>query len=138
MGCHEAEKIIAMSSADSTDGPRILVVEDHPGIAQGLRALLGSRGYLVELASCVETALRELDSTTYHLVVADFDLGSEDGLSVVRALRVRHPSIPVLAVTAVDRAEASEAAAELELADCLEKPVDPERLVAAVARHIEF
>ena len=125
-----------VSNATCRETSRVLVVEDHPGIALGLQALLNSRGYTVRLASCIEAALDELECGSYGLVVADFDLGDQDGLSLVRELRVKHPTIPVLAVTAVDRAEAAEAAAGLSVAECLEKPVDPELLIAAVARHL--
>ncbi len=117
-------------------GQRILVVEDDRGIAQGLRALLSSRGYEVDLASAPETALRRLTERHYSLVVADFDLGEQDGLEVVRKLRSLHPGLPVLAVTAVDLAAATSAAEELGLEECFEKPVDPEELLRAVVRHL--
>ncbi|MDX1388329.1 MAG: response regulator [Acidobacteriota bacterium] len=110
----------------------VLVVEDDRGIAQGLRALLISRGFVVDVEADPDAALRRVSERTYHVVVADFDLGDQDGLDLVRRVRDLCPKLPILAVTAIDRADALRASEDLELQGCFEKPVDPEQLMDAV------
>jgi DNA-binding response OmpR family regulator len=115
---------------------RILVIEDEFGVARGLRTLLFSRGYDVDLAATPSEALRYIARNRYGLVVVDFNLGDEDGVTLVREIRRIAPRIPIFAVTAVDRETASSAADDLDLAGCFQKPVIPEALLDAVARHV--
>lgn len=114
---------------------RVLVVEDDRGIALGLRALLISRGFVVDVEDDPDAALRRVSEQHYDVVVADFDLGDRNGLDLVRRIRNLRPDLPVLAVTAVDRSEALRVSEDLGLVGCFEKPVDPERLIDAVIQH---
>ncbi len=125
-----------MTNASVATGDRrsVLVVEDDRGIAQGLRALLVSRGFAVDVETEPQAALQRASEHGYHVVVADFDLGDQDGLDLVRRLRDLCPRLPILAVTAIDRSEALRASEDLDLQGCFEKPVDPEQLMEAVAR----
>ncbi len=117
---------------DATPRFRVLVVEDHDGSARGLRALLRARGYRVDVASDAAAALRQATENEYVLVVADCDLGGQDGTELVRTLRRIHPSIRFLMVTARSRDSVLGCVAGLTIDDCLQKPVDPELLLAAV------
>jgi DNA-binding response OmpR family regulator len=114
---------------------RVLVIEDDRGIAQGVRSLLATHGFDVDVAPGPDDALERAERFAYRVAVADFDLGAADGRDVIRRLLRRHPGIRVLAVTAVDRADALRHAGELGLVECFEKPVDPGELVRAVMRH---
>ena len=126
-----------MTNASIAAGDRgsVLVVEDDRGIAQGLRALLISRGFTVDVEAEPDAALQRVNDQGYHVVVADFDLGDQSGLDLVRRLRNLSPQLPILAVTAIDRCEALRASQDLDLQGCFEKPVDPEQLVDAVMRN---
>ncbi len=124
------------SAVRSTKPARILVVEDHTGTARGLRALLVSRGYRVDLATDGSAALQQAAAREYRLVVADCDLGGQDGTELVRRIRSLYPALPVLVVTARDREVVLAMLVELGLEDCLEKPVHPEALLDAVERHL--
>jgi DNA-binding response OmpR family regulator len=122
-----------MGTADATD---VLVIEDHAGAARGLRALLLSRGYRVDLAMDAAEALRRVADRSYGLVVADCDLGEQDGSKLVARIRKLCPSLSVLVVSARDRKSLLDLFPGLDLRDCLEKPVDPVALLAAVERHL--
>ena len=126
---------MANAGIESDCEGRVLVVEDDRGIALGLRALLISRGFVVDVEYDPDAALRRVSEQHYDVVVADFDLGDRDGLDLVRRVRNLSPDLPVLAVTAVDHAEAMRACEDLGLVGCFEKPVDPERLIDAVVHH---
>jgi DNA-binding response OmpR family regulator len=113
---------------------RILVIEDHAGAARGLRALLCSRGHQVEVAPDAAAALARAGEEELDLVVADCDLGEQDGTEVVRAIRARRPALPILVVTARDRSRVLERLEGLDPRDCFQKPVQPDALLAAVER----
>jgi len=114
----------------------VLVIEDDEGTARSLRTLLASRGYPVDVALSAPVALRKATERAYGLVVADCDLGEQDGAEVVRGIRRLHPGLPILVVTARDRQAVLVALEGLDQRDCLEKPVHAEALLAAVERHL--
>jgi DNA-binding response OmpR family regulator len=114
----------------------VLLIEDDQGSARGLRTLLVSRGYRVDVAADAGDALLRAEDGTYDLVVADCDLGGQDGTEVVKSLRQRRPELPVLVVTARDRGGVLASLDGLAGEDCFEKPVRPEDLLAAVKKRL--
>jgi DNA-binding response OmpR family regulator len=78
---------------------RILIVEDEPNLALGLRANLEVEGYDVTVAPTGEAALETLDSTP-DLVVLDLMLPGIDGYDVLARLRARGVEAPVLILSA--------------------------------------
>jgi DNA-binding NarL/FixJ family response regulator len=78
---------------------RILVVDDHPAMREGLRAILHSAD---DLAVCGEAknseqALIAIKKLQPDLAIVDISLREKlDGLDLMRRLRVEWPSLPVL------------------------------------------
>lgn len=75
---------------------RVLVVEDSPRVAQGLRTALRQRGYDV---LCAATAAEALAAPPVDLVLLDLGLPDRDGIDVCRELR-RRGDVAIIAVTA--------------------------------------
>ncbi|HEU5321408.1 MAG TPA: response regulator, partial [Methylomirabilota bacterium] len=103
-----------------------------------LTVVLARAGAVVTCAGAVREALTALGRARPDVIVSDISMPDEDGYSLIRRLRALRPErggqIPALALTAYagreDEARALEAGFQLHLA----KPVDPLRLVEAVAR----
>ena len=83
----------------------ILVVEDEPGIRDGLEMLLELEGYDVVVASNGLQALGLLASTACDLVITDQMMPRMDGLTFLRRLREepRYRRLPVIMISAVPR-----------------------------------
>src|SRR5690349_2921768 len=79
---------------------RILVVEDEEKVASFVRKGLEQSSYTVDVTGSGEEALDYAAVNEYSAIVLDIMLPGRDGLSVVRALRERGSSVPVLALTA--------------------------------------
>lgn len=79
---------------------RVLVVDDHPMVREGLRSMLGGNGVCVagEAASGAE-ALRRAAERNVDVVLLDLELPDMDGLAVLRRLREADARLPVLIVT---------------------------------------
>jgi DNA-binding NarL/FixJ family response regulator len=79
---------------------RVLVVDDHPMVREGLRSMLGVDGVEVvaEAASGAE-ALREAALVQPDLVLLDLELPDMDGLAVLRRIREANARLAVLVVT---------------------------------------
>jgi CheY-like chemotaxis protein len=109
----------------------ILVVEDEPGIRDGLEMLLGFEGYAVVAVSNGLQALDALASNTIDLVITDQMMPRMDGTSFLRRLRAdaRWQALPVIMISAVPRPPEAIG----PLADAfLGKPFEAPRLLQAI------
>jgi PAS domain S-box-containing protein len=117
------------------DGPAVLVCEDDPDVARVLVELLSSSGMRVATVPSVREAKAALDRSRYDVALVDLHLADADGLELVTDLRTHDAtrSLPVIVMTARARtsADASRIGA-LQLADWLQKPIDPRRLLDAI------
>ncbi len=80
--------------------PRILLVDDDPDLLKLLSMRLSASGYRVITATSAEAALDLLDVEHPQVVVSDVRLPAQDGLALFDAIRRRHPSLPVILLTA--------------------------------------
>ncbi len=107
----------------------ILVVEDEPALNDLIRTELEAEGHTVRQAHDGPTALRMVREEAPHLVILDWMLPGQDGLSVCRELRVSH-LMPIIMLTArseeVDRVLGLEVGAD----DYLVKPFGMRELLA--------
>jgi two-component system alkaline phosphatase synthesis response regulator PhoP len=79
---------------------RILIIEDNPDLAFGLRRTLEFEGYEVEVAGDGRSGLDEARSGRAELVLLDLMLPEMDGFKVLRTLRGEGFRVPVLVLTA--------------------------------------
>ncbi len=116
---------------------RILIVDDDELVLTGLAASLEDLGYQVTGAASGAAALEQMERETPDAVLADMVLGEMDGLELLRRVRERHPSVPVLILTGHGTAANAVQALRDGAADYLQKPARPEdiarRLDAAIA-----
>ena len=111
---------------------RILVVEDEPKTGQYLQQGLSEAGFVVDLAREGSDGLHLASTETYDLVVLDIMLPGIDGWSVLRAMRGRGNSVPVLFLTARDHVDDRVRGLELGADDYLVKPFAFAELLARV------
>lgn len=116
----------------SIEPMRVLVVEDQKRTAVFIRKALLAEGFAVDVAEDGETALELTGTTTFDAIVLDIMLPGRDGLSVLRLLRERRISTPVLLLSA--RGEANERVEGLNAGadDYLTKPFVLEELFARI------
>ncbi|HET9112958.1 MAG TPA: response regulator transcription factor [Burkholderiales bacterium] len=81
---------------------RVLIVEDDELLAAGLVRILDQTGYAVDRVNSGERADLALSSESYDLVVLDLGLPGIDGFTVLKRLRARGQSCPVMILTARD------------------------------------
>ena len=111
---------------------RVLVVEDEKKTASFVRKALQAEGFAVDAMSNGEDALLAAAGTPFDAIVLDIMLPGRDGLSVLRQLRERKNTTPVLLLSA--RGEVNERVEGLNLGadDYLPKPFELAELVARV------
>ena len=93
-----------MSDAASLAPRRILLVDDHPIVRQGLRRMIANERDLEVCgeAETVREARQAVRDLAPDVVVVDLSLREGDGIELVRELRAHHPDLPVLVLSMHD------------------------------------
>jgi two-component system response regulator TctD len=109
---------------------RLLLIEDSAKLAKWLAKALHAGGYAVDLAHDGLDADHLLFTQSYDAVILDLELPSMDGLTVLKRLRARGATVPVMVLTA--RGELNDRVAGLNLGadDYLAKPFELTELEA--------
>jgi DNA-binding NarL/FixJ family response regulator len=83
---------------------KVLIVDDHPMMRQGLAQLINNEPDLVALyeAENAQQAFEGVASTNPDLVLADISLPDKHGLELIKDLQALHPGLPVLVVSMHD------------------------------------
>jgi two-component system phosphate regulon response regulator PhoB len=114
--------------------PRILIVEDEPAIAELIAVNLKHNGFQPIWAIDAETAQRELNEILPDVILLDWMLPGESGLTLARRWRAsaRTKAVPILMLTArgdeADRVAGLDAGAD----DYIVKPFSPRELLARI------
>lgn len=114
--------------------PRVLIVEDEPAIAELIAVNLQHGGFIAVVAQDSVTAQRELDAVLPDVILLDWMLPGQSGLSLARHWRkqARTRSIPILMLTA--RGDEPDKVAGLDAGadDYITKPFSTQELLARI------
>ena len=112
--------------------PRILLVEDEPGLRLTLSDRLRSEGYLVETAAHGDEGMRAASQGGFDALILDVMLPGMSGFDICRDLRRQGDSTPILMLTArgqtVDKVHGLKIGAD----DYLTKPFETAELLARI------
>jgi DNA-binding response OmpR family regulator len=111
---------------------RVLVVEDEPVIALGLRDSLEAEGYAVEVAAEGVEAEARAREGGFELIVLDIMLPGRDGLSICRNQRASGLSTPIILLTAKGQEADKIRGLDLGADDYVTKPFARGELLARV------
>ena len=124
----------------SSDGPRVLVVDDEPVNLQVIRNFLTVESFQLTLAASGKEALELLESESFDLVLLDVMMPGLSGYEVIRTLRQSHrlAELPVIFLTA--RSQDADVVTGMSLGanDYLTKPISKDRLLARIKPHLEL
>jgi DNA-binding response OmpR family regulator len=111
---------------------RILIVEDEPGIALGLKNDLTLEGYGVDVVADGDAAVARAGEGRFDLVLLDVMLPGRDGFAVCRDLRRAGVTTPVIMLTARTLDAEKVLGLELGADDYVTKPFSPMELRARI------
>ena len=111
---------------------RLLLVEDDAMIGEAVLQVLRAEHYAVDWVRDGAMADAALRSEQYDLVLLDLGLPKRDGLEVLRALRARRATVPVLVATARDAVGDRIAGLDAGADDYVVKPYDIDELLARI------
>ncbi|HEU4941179.1 MAG TPA: ATP-binding protein, partial [Candidatus Eisenbacteria bacterium] len=114
-------------------GVRVLVVDDHADGREIAERVLRDAGADVASAMDASSAMTLVGARTFDVLVCDIALPDRDGYQLLRDVRRGLPQVPAIALTAFAGDESEARAREGGYQIFLTRPVDPGRLVEAVA-----
>jgi len=115
----------------SSDGARVLVIDDEPAICRALKANLGGHGFHVETAETGEEALASFDRRHPDVILLDLMLPDMNGLEIIERIRSRG-STPIVVLSVKGEERDKVAALDRGADDYLTKPFGVEELLARV------
>ena len=120
--------------AQSHGQPRLLVVDDDADMLRLLSMRLNAAGYRVNTAASAEAALAQLQIERPQLVLSDVRLPGQDGLALFDEIRLKHPSLPVILLTAHGTIPDAVEATARGVFSYLTKPYDSKDLLDKIAQ----
>ena len=112
--------------------PHILLMEDEPSVAKGLKMVMDEQGYQVDWAATGEAALEAFWSGRFDLLVADIRLPDIDGMEVIERVKDKEPDTPVVIITGYPSMSSAIKAVKIGVTDYLRKPFTEEEFMTAV------
>ncbi len=114
--------------------PKVLVVDDEPGMRASLRAFLRAEGYEVETAEDVPSALACLERCPVDVVVSDIVMPGASGVQLLKLIRQADDGVVAVLITGEPSVESAAEATQLGAFDYLAKPLTKQSLLGVVAR----
>jgi two-component system response regulator GlrR len=120
--------------SNSSSGARLLVVDDDADMLRLLSMRLTGAGYQVTAVTSAESALTQLEIEHPQLVLSDVRLPGRDGLALFDEIRKRHPTLPVILLTAHGTIPDAVEATARGVFTYLTKPYDARELLDKIAQ----
>jgi two-component system, NtrC family, response regulator HydG len=117
---------------------RILVIDDHDSLREGMTLTLTRAGHSVSAVKSGADGLAAWTKAPFDLVITDLKMDGMDGIAFTSALRAQAPTAVVLVVTAFGTIETAVRAMQEGAFDFITKPFSPEVLRAKVDKGLEL
>lgn len=120
----------------SINGKSILIIDDDAAMLRALNKVLSGEGAVVTSSLSAGEAIEHLTngSERFELIITDLRLPVLGGRSILGAVAVTHPEVPVIIITAFGNPELKAECLHTGAAAFLEKPLDTAQLLAAIER----
>ncbi len=113
---------------------RVLIIDDHDTIREGLELLLRKHGHGTYSAENGRRGLDLFDEHGADLVITDLRMAGMDGIEVLRQVRARARDTDVMVITAFGTVDRAVEAMKLGAVDFITKPFSPEEFAVKVGR----
>ena len=114
---------------------KILIAEDNDSNFVLMSYIL-KKHYQFERAKNGQEAVEMVDKNQYDIVLMDIKMPVMDGLEATKAIKEKHPDLPILALTANAFDSDRQLAVDAGCNDFLSKPVSSEECLETIKRYI--
>jgi DNA-binding response OmpR family regulator len=110
----------------------ILIIEDDTLLSSVVARIVRAAGFKPVRALSLADGLAQIERTQFHMVLADYVIASGSGFDVLRTMKERWPSVPVIIMSGTGADEVRASARAAGARGYLEKPFSVERLIEAI------
>lgn len=114
-------------------GKKVLLVDDDEMIRNSMSLFFDAEGCHYRSVESAEGALEELASESYDLIFSDYKLPGMDGLTFFESIRLSHPTVAKVLITAYGSPGLFSCAEQMGVARCIEKPLTAEKVETCLA-----
>jgi DNA-binding NtrC family response regulator len=118
--------------------PRVLLIDDDPGLPEVIELLLSREGYDAFHAASVKDGLDCVAAAAPDVVITDLKLPDGTGLDVIQHLHRERPELPLILITSYSSLDSAIGALRAGAVDYLIKPFENEDLLRAVRRAVRI
>lgn len=112
----------------TTNGVRILIVDDEAVVRKSLGSWLSEEGYVVDTAESGKETLQKLAGESWDVFIVDIKMPGMDGLELQKRLRDAQPDAIIIIMTAYASVETAVEAMKHGAHDYIVKPFEPDNL----------
>lgn len=123
-------------TTNSREKHRIVIVDDHPIVRQGLAQLIDQEDdlHICGQAEDAHEAMRAIRQLNPDLVIVDISLRTTSGIDLIKDIKAQFPTLPVLTLSMHDEALYAERALRAGARGYIMKQEAPAEVVAAIRR----
>lgn len=115
----------------------ILLGDDDPAFRLATRTLLREAGYDCDEAISGDEVKQRLRAAEYDLLICDIDMPGNRDLELIRAIPLIRAHLPIILATGAPQVDTAVASVQLAVMEYLLKPIEPEELLARVAKAMD-
>jgi len=113
---------------------KVLLVDDHPTMREGLIRVIERETDLTVCseAACIRQALEMIESSNPDIAVVDISLGGENGIELIKDIKLRYPRLSVLVHSMHDESVYAERSLRAGAKGYISKKEPPQKLLLAI------
>src|SRR5687767_13019055 len=113
---------------------KILIIDDDKDLCFVLKRFLSKHGFEVLDASTGKMALEILESVEPDLILCDFRLEDMSGSSILKKIKEKNPSVPVIIITGYSNIKTAVEVMKLGAMDYVTKPLLPDEILLTIRK----
>lgn len=113
---------------------KILIIDDDKDLCFVLKRFLSKHGFEVLEATTGRAALEILDSVEPNLILCDFRLEDMSGSSILKKIKEKNPSVPVIIITGYSNIKTAVEVMKLGAMDYVTKPLLPDEILLTIRK----
>jgi DNA-binding NarL/FixJ family response regulator len=113
---------------------RVLLVDDHPTMREGLMRVIEREADMMVCgeAESIQRALEVVETSKPDIAIVDISLAGQNGIELIKDLKVRHPRLPVLVHSMHDESVYAERSLRAGAKGYISKKEPPQKLLQAI------
>lgn len=127
---------VVRTVAETENVKKILLIDDHPVVRQGLRQLLEQEPDIVVCGEAEDskTALQLINKLNPDVIIVDLSLNGENGLTLIKRVKTDYPELPCLVLSMHDEVMYAERALRVGATGYIMKHEKPEKVISAIRK----